>query len=404
GASVTDPARLQNYKFNSNPDAYRDSFPKVAGTAVPSNIVLADPDFKFPQVWRTNLALDKRLGNNWTVTLEALYSNDLNSVSMRNANQRNPDSVFTGVDDRPRYRNSASRRYYSNVTSAVVLENTDLGNAFQFTAQLTKNFSRGFYGSLAYTYSFAQEVTANPGNQASSVWNSNPTVGTQNDLELSYSNYAVPHRIVGNVSYRLEWLQRFATTISLFYEGAAQGNYSYVYNGDLNNDGNNTTDLLYIPKDASEIIFVNQSANAQSGLNAYTAEQQREAFFRFVENTPYLRDHKGQYAERNAAFLPWYNRLDLRVLQDISGTFAGRKHSLQVSLDVTNFANLISSNWGIRNQTIINNPLVPAGVNAAGQPTFRMTQVGGQLPTQPFQRTLGTASTWGMQLGLRYIF
>lgn len=406
GASVTQANRLQNFRFNPTANAYRDSFPSVAGTSVPSNIVLMDEDFKFPQVWRTNLAMDKRFGNGWLITLEALYSKDINAVAMRNANQVEPNGNFTGPDTRERYLTPTNpgRRIYPGLTSAVILENTNLGSQLSLTSQISKSFSSGFYGSVAYTYTLAQEVTANPGSQASSVWNSNPTRGTQNDQELSYSGFAVPHRIMANLSYRFEYLDKLATTISIFYEGAAQGNFSYVYNGDLNGDGNNSTDLLYIPRDPSQIIFVDQAANATSGLNAYTAAQQSEAFFQFIENTPYLRNHMGQYAERNAAFLPWYNRLDLKVLQDIFTNIGARRHTLQLSVDILNAANLINKNWGLRNQTIIANPLVPAGTNAQGQPQFRMTQVGGQLPTEPFQVVNNTASTWGMQIGLRYIF
>jgi hypothetical protein len=66
---------------------------------------------------------------------------------------------------------------------------------------------------------------------------------------------------------------------------------------------------------------------------------------------------------------------------------------------------MLNRNWGVRQQRILNNmPLVFAGTNANGQPTYRMQLVNGQLPTTPFVNNLSVASTWGMQLGLRYIF
>ena len=132
------------------------------------------------------------------------------------------------------------------------------GGILSFTAQINKAFLKGFYGSLAYTYTAAFDVTANPGSQANSVWAVNATSRTQNDLELSYSNFAVPHRIVANISYRFEYIKHLATTISAYYEGASLGNFTYIYNGDVNNDGN-TADLMYIPKDPSEIKFVESS-------------------------------------------------------------------------------------------------------------------------------------------------
>ena len=80
--------RVANFKFNPNPDAYRDSFPSVAGTSVPAAIALTSQNFKFPQVWRTNLAVDKQLGQGWALTLEALFTKDINAVYLRNANQK----------------------------------------------------------------------------------------------------------------------------------------------------------------------------------------------------------------------------------------------------------------------------------------------------------------------------
>jgi TonB dependent receptor len=403
GALVTQASRLENFKFSTDPDVYRDSFPSVAGASYPPSLVLIDPDFKFPQVWRTNIAVDKRFGNGWLFSVEGIFTKDMNAVRMRNVNQKPTTSNFTGPDNRPRFSSTANseRRYYSNITTAIVLENTSKGGGMTLTAQLAKSFSKGLYGSLAYTYSLYNEVSANPGSQAASVWNTNPNIGTQNDLELYNSAFIVPHRIVGILSYRIEYLKHLGTTVSLYYEGAAQGSYSYVYNGDLNLDGNNITDLLYIPRDPSEIIF----RDITSGSTVvHSAAAQSEAFFQFVESTPYLRDRKGQYARRNGSYLPWYSRLDFKFLQDVFTNIGKRKHTLQLSIDVFNFGNLLNKNWGVQKQTVLNNPLIPAGADAQGRPTFRMTQIGGKLPTKPFQSTLSTASTWSAQLGLRYIF
>lgn len=396
GVGVTDPVELENFKFNPDPQAYKNRFPTTAGTSYPSNIVLIEENFKFPQLWRTNIAVDKNLGKGFSLTLEALYSKEVNAVAMFNANQKAPNGSFTGVDNRPRYLNSSDRRYYNNLNTAIVLDNTNKGNAFQFTAQLSKAFTNGLYGSIAYTYTHAQEVTANPGSQASSVWNSNPNVGTQNDLELAYTAYAVPHRIVGSLSYRFEYAKHLGTTISLYYDGAHQGNFSYVYDGDMNNDGNNSTDLMYIPKNASEIKFV------QNG--AFTPEQQREAFEKFISNSKYLDKNRGNYAERNGARLPFYHRLDVKILQDIFTNIGDRKHTLQLSVDILNAANLISKNWGLRNLTTMNNPLTFDSVDGDGIPSFKLRTSGSDLITQPFQINKSTSSTWGLQIGLRYIF
>jgi hypothetical protein len=95
--AVTNPALLGNFLFNPNPDAYRGSFSPVAGVlANNANIVLMDKAFRFPQVWRSNIAIDKKLGNGWALTVEALITKDINAVVMRNANQKAPNSQLNG--------------------------------------------------------------------------------------------------------------------------------------------------------------------------------------------------------------------------------------------------------------------------------------------------------------------
>ncbi len=214
----------------------------------------------------------------------------------------------------------------------------------------------------------------------------------------------IPNRIVGTVSYRKEYIKHLATTVSLFYEGASQGMYTYIVNGDLNNDGNNSTDLMYVPRDPSEIIFVDQPAIPASGINAFTAKQQSDAFFQFIQNNPALNKLRGQYVGRNGIALPWYDRVDFKVLQDLFTNIGKRKHSIQVSLDILNFTNMLNPRWGVIKATTLRNPLFFNNIDAAGRPTYRLTQIGGQLITQPFQVVNSFASTWSMQFGVRYIF
>lgn len=407
-------AQLANITFNPNPDAYANLFPRTAGTAVPSNLVFMDRNFKFPQVFRTNLAADKDLGNGFILTLEGLYTKDINAVMMRNANQREATgTIVEGGLTRERFIGTgangavtnANRRLNAGVTSAIVLENTNQGYSSSLTAQLSKSFTSGFYGSAAYTYTIAKEVTGNPGSQASSVWNTNPNIGTSNAFELGYSQYAIPHRVVANLSYRKEYANNFASTLSLFYEGTNQANYSFLVNGDLNGDGN-SADLMYIPNNASEINFEPYTATVGNQTIAYTVQQQVDAFNAFIDNTPYLKNNRGQFAERNGAMTPWFNRLDVRFLQDFFVETGAKdtRHTLQFSADVLNFTNLLNKNWGIRDRYITNQPLVYRSINGENEPVYRLQNINGNLVTNPFEQNISTTSTWSLQLGLRYSF
>ena len=398
GVALTDPAELATIKFDPNPDAYRSRFPSTVTPVAPRTFVMIDEDFRFPQVFRTNLGVDKRLGGGFTATVDLMYSKDLNAVKMRNANLKDPSATLEGPDDRPYYP-SGAQKYYDNITEAIVLENTGKGYAFSGTAQLTKAFSKGFYGSLAYTYTHATEISPNPGSRANSAWQSIQNVGTPNAEELYLSSYMVPHRVVGNVSYRFEYAKHLATTISLFYQGSAQGNYSYVVGGDINKDGNNASDLMYIYESGADVPFVN--------LSGFTIAEQQAAYDQFVESSPYLRNHKGQYAERNSAFTPWYNRIDARILQDIFIKTGNRKHTLQLSADVVNLPNLLNGEWGIRDLYTLNNPLTFKSIEN-GKPTFTMAtaRVNNEtvLATEAFEKNQTFSTTWQLQFGIRYIF
>lgn len=399
--AVTNPALLGNFLFNPNPDAYRGSFSPVAGV-LPNNanVVLMDKDFKFPQIWRTNLAFDKKLGKGWAFTVEALVTKDINAVIMRNANQRDPNAVLNGGGDtRARFATTADRRLYSNIGSAIVLENASRGNSGSLTFQVTKTSASGFSGMFAYTKSYANELTANPGAQATSTWQSNPTTGTQNDQQLFNSAYVNPDRFITSISYKFNYGKHFATTIGLFGELARGNNYSYTYNGDLNNDGNNSSDLMYIDNTPN---FVAQAASG--GNPARTAAEQLAAWQQLVQNTPYLLKNVGKYAGRNDAYLPWISRFDLRIVQDIFTNIGVRKHTIQLTADIFNVGNMFFKKAGVRQIVTTSQPLVFRGYDATGRPTFNLQQQNGQLVTKPWQSNLSLASTWSMQLGVRYIF
>lgn len=406
--NVTVTSGLNNYLFNPNPNAYRGNFPSVAGGTLPTGAqpVLIDPNFVFPQVARINVAVDKRLGKGWSVTLEALVNKDLNAIIMRNANQKAPDARFNGADTRPRYSSTASttRRIFNELPTAIVLENINRGGGAQLSAQVSKAFAKGWSATFAYTYTAMMDMTSNPGSTAASVWNSNATTGTQNSLELGMAAGAIPHRFIANVSYTVKYAKHFATSFSLFYEGSPQNNFSYVYQNDMNGDGN-AADLMYIPRNQNEIIFM-----PITGGTPYSPQAQWDAFNKFIENSP-LKKRRGEYVTRNEALYPWLHNVNFQVQQDFYvRTKGGTTHTLRLQADVINFANMLNRDWGVRylnyqGGTGNITPLIFDSVDpTTGAPRYRMQTVSGQLPTKPFQVRRDINSVWGMQVGIRYLF
>jgi len=148
------------------------------------------------------------------------------------------------------------------------------------------------------------------------------------------------------------WSPSLRTSIGVFVEvaeggrfsGAGGNRYSFIYSGDVNGDGQGGNDLIYIPLDQSEIQFDTCANDCGSNV---TPDQQWAALDAFIKQDKYLSAHRGEISERFGEVNPWYSNIDLRILQDFA--FGGaQEHNFQVSVDLLNVANLISSDWGVR--------------------------------------------------------
>jgi hypothetical protein len=367
-------------------------------------------DFKWPQTWITDVALDQQLGGGFLGTLEMIYGNDINNVIVRNADLVAP--VRTLPDGRPYFGGAGANELNPDGGAGIyVLDNTSEGYNVNFTGQLRKSFDFGLNATLAYSFTQAKNNLKST-EIASVLWQSQPVQGDPNQPELSYSEFGQRHRIVGGATFVKPWSQSLRTSIGLFVEvaegnrfGGAGGNrYSFLYSGDVNGDGTGGNDLIYIPRDQSEITL----ADCPLGCGAnVTPDQQWAALDAFIEQDDYLRSHRGQIAERHGAVNPWYNNVDLRILQDFA--FGGvTRHNFQISVDVLNFGNLISSNWGVRKvaSSAATSPLRLV-TDADGVPQFDAN--GGPIlqftgPGETFIDDPSVFSRWRAQLGLRYFF
>ncbi|NOT93944.1 TonB-dependent receptor [Ferruginibacter sp.] len=243
---VTSAATLGNYLFNPDPNAYVSSFPTTVGTPpLPSSLAAVDKDFKMPQVLRISAAVDKKLANDWTLTLEGIYNKDINALLQYNANQKAPIGVTFGAGSRPLYGNTtATRRYNTGISEAMILTNSSKGGAGIFTAQVSKRFNKNWDFTVAYTHTESFDLSGNPGSQASSAWSNIQSRKGNNNLDLAYSDYGTPNRVVAYASYKANWNKFLNTTFTLVYTGYEQGRFSYRYSNDYNQDGLSTNDLI----------------------------------------------------------------------------------------------------------------------------------------------------------------
>jgi hypothetical protein len=413
------PGPFSQFKDEHLPDT-----PPAAGTAIPSTISAVHPDFKFPQTWKSNIAVDARLPFNFVGSLEVIYNNDLNVALGRNANLVAPQELNVPgyPDNRPIYPAANNQKFINyldnagqantpggnGALNAIYLDNTKGGHYWSVTAKLEKQFGQNFSGFVAYTQSQSKVPYDGSGDQLLNTWSLTPIVREANNPELSYASFVVPSRVVAGLTFRKEYLQHLGTSLSVFFEGSIQGRFSYTYSADFNRDGQ-TNDLIYVPRNASEITFVDHNYGSAQNPNIVTAEEQSEIFFRYIEQDDYLRKRKGQYAERNGAKLPWRNQVDIKFIQDIFTNIGDKRNTLQFTIDIFNFGNLLNKQWGAFDLVNASSLLVPTNVSALSPdggvtPTFRLQTDRGKPVSETFRDNNSITSTYYMQFGLRYIF
>ena len=364
----------------------------TAGSTVEVNAI--DKDFKIPQVWRSNVAVDFELPAGIIATVEGIYSKTLNNIkyqdiNLKDANGTLADGFSNGADNRPTY--PSDRRINPTFTNAVYLTNTNEGYTYSITGQLKKNFDNGIQSMIGYTYGKAKDINSGLSSTALSNWEFNQIVSNPNDPELAYSAFDLRHRIVANLGYKVEYGNNFGTSIGLFYAGKSGTPFTYLVFGDLNGDGNRNNDLLYIPANASEITFIDDTRNG------FTAAEQQAAFQNYINNDDYLSANRGSYAERNGARTPWEHQFDLRLLQDIFVNVANTKNTLQLTLDIFNVGNLLNEDWG-RSYFVSNQAVTILSTSRDGD-GYNFNP---NTPQEPWNT--GFSSRWQGQIGIRYIF
>lgn len=352
------------------------------------------PDFKFPQVMRSNLGLDFGFKGGWSASADITFTKDINSMMVRNYGIQPPTARLNGVDNRLIYTFGDRSIYkpFGAPVDAYVFTNSDKGHSVNLTLDVKRTWRNGLYTSLAYNFLDAREVSSIEAEISGDAFQRNPALGNVNQAVLSNSLYGNRHRFVGLANKTFTYANdKLATTFSVFFEYAQGGRYSYTYSGDINGDFSALNDLLYIPTDAEIDLMDFDIVN-----NNATEAAQRAALKAFIAQDDYLSENRGAYAERYAILSPWYSRWDIRVLQDIG---MADDHKLQISLDLLNAGNLISSKWGVR-QFPTNTQPIGVTVDGSGNPTYSFdTDL-----TNTYTNDFSLLSRWQLQLGLRYIF
>ena len=365
-----------------------------------STINVVNKNFKYPQVFRVNLATDIDFGNGWQATLEALFSKTLNDLFVQNIAYELAGANFTAVPG-----NSASNApIYKKVTSysdVVYMTNTNKGYTYSLTAQIVKSFYWGLSLNAAYTFGHSYNVFDGSSSVAYSNWKYNYARNT-NAPELAVSGFDVPHRVMASANYNKSYGKnnRWSTHASLIYEGRSGQPYSltYLYKKSLdpmvgggysvNGDGFNGNDLIYIPSQAD-----------MDKMN-WKSDKDKANFEEFIMSDKRMRESRGHYSERNQFRMPFESQFDLSLSQDFCYDVQ-RGSKITLMWTVMNFANLLNKDWGkYYSNTNSYSPLAVSSIDVDDSgvvtPTFSYSATGKYLDDY--------YSRWRMQLGIRVTF
>ncbi len=399
------------YPFNPNTPANYSTFAPNPGVPASSyNIATSEQGFRFPKVFRTNLAIDQKIFKDIIATGEFIFTQSLNNINYYNANLVGATTTFAGPDNRPRFaglglsgtaQNNALR-INPKISDATVMNSGPLGSSLAATIKIEKpTRAKGLGWMAAYTFTNAKDYLT-PGSIAFSSWSAVQSTRGNNNIDIANSDNEIRNRVIGNVNYRIEMGKFSALQLSLFGQSQNQGRYSYTYSGDMNGDGLSGNDLLYIPKNQSEMNFAALAASGSAP--AATVQEQKTAFDNFINQDPYLSKNRGSYVSRNGSLLPYVVRFDFSAQLELFSNIGKNRHTIQLRGDIFNVGNLINHAWGVSNTVNTFNPLAASGVDGNGVPLFKMNRVNNSINYTTYRKSTGFGDVWQAQLGIRYIF
>jgi hypothetical protein len=368
-------------------------------------VVVSSKDFVLPQEVRWTVAADLALPWNLELSLEGVYSRTLHGVVFQNINLKQSGTTNPQInywdrsrDTRPVYGQSLPNarwvysRNDSRFTDVMYMSNGNNGSSTFLTVQLQRRLGpEGIFANLAYSFAATKDLNSGTWDNAYDQWRYNPA-HTPNEPILNYSAFDRTHRIALALSLRQEWIPGYETTFGLLYTGVSGMPYSYVYDGDINGDGESLNDLFYIPAQRSEVLFVHAD-----GELVPPDDPRYNQFLAFIAHDEYLSAHSGQTAERNGARTPWVHQLDLRLAQTIP--VAGGQH-LEIHAETLNLLNLLNASWGLVQSVPYQR--VPVlqffRQDQIGRPLFRWAPRTTPLEPDPL------LSRWRIRVGMKYSF
>ena len=358
-----------------------------------------DKDFKFTQNLRLDLALDFTLAG-IDFTLEGVFSKNLNDIYYKDLTRTEAGKTLgetyesLSFDNRPMFSQITSTEdpNLKKFTNVYMLDNTSKGYSYNLSLSAVKRFDFGLDLAASYTYSRSKSVNCGTSSVAQSNYNYNYTYQNPNSPELGFTAFNVPHQIKASAFYHKDYAEHWNTTVGLIYTGTSGSPYSLYYYGDLNQDGSNGNDLMFIPTD-EQIDKMQFKANKN-----YTADEQKENFREWIANDGYMSKHRGEYFKRYADNLPFESHFDFHLAQTYKFKVGAQVHAVELSFDVLNVGNMFNKKWGRYTSTGTAKYYSPVTYSGNGQFQFLHP---GNYEMRSYDDYY---SRWRGQLGLKYTF
>jgi len=423
-AACPDPSVILGFNGRDLPEAMKQAVINGAGNG---NVDALDPNFKIPSVWKIGTGADYSLDvpgagdNGKNIELKGNYTftkvrTGVNWKDLRRDLSSLPNNTPIGVtvDGRPMY----AATFNPNRGYDMLLTNDGRGYGHVLSAVVQKGFPFGLFVSGSYAYTDNHEVSPGTSSVSTSNYGIVAVIDPQHP-ELAVSNYERRHHLTATVEFEHAIVGEFTdafpwkdmkTSFGLYAESRSGQPYSWTFSGGDSSGANlarifgedstmasRNRELFYVPTDEATCEGV-----ATPGCKVVLQGVSKADFNTFLQRSG-LAKYRGQISPRNAFHSPWFNKVDVRVAQDLPNPLSG--HRARFVVDIENIGNLLNHNWGT-DRAVPFTYMAPAVDVSVDRTTgvYTYSNVRSPNPTTAPNGADLLQSVWRVSLGLMYDF
>lgn len=372
---------------------------KSNGPALASTNAI-DPDLELPSQWRMAGSFDYAanlgpLGDDWNFGADVIWSRVKSALAWTDLRSIANTVQGTLPDGRPRYMPYPG----GGNNQDLLLTNTDRGYSWNIVGRFDKYWDNGFSISGAYTWQRVRDVSPATSSTAGSSFGQ-AAASDPNQSAYGISNYQRDSALRLNAGYQNELFGDNLSRIDLFFNSVSGQRYSYVFQDSTPNrsavfgtTGQNNRYLIYVP-DVSSI--------GADPIVEYATAADFTRMQQLVQNSD-LKNYQGQIAPKNIGKSPRFNKLDLRISQEIPFVLNGK---VQVFADFENFLNLINKDWNSLRQVSFPYLATVANVACVGTTNVNApcTKYRYSSVREPGLTQFNNFSLWQIRVGVRLSF